>query len=79
MTIIHLLAAGMSGWWLFLLIPLWLLPIFIGANRRMEHEVPLTIFTAVLGWTVFGWIAAMAWSVLGRPRTREVRREQDHA
>lgn len=51
---------------LFLLIvpPAYVLfvPAFVAAYRLHPQFWPVTIITALLGWTGIGWIAALAWS-----------------
>jgi len=46
---------------------LWLAPIII-ANLRHHRQIgPIVIVTLLLGWTVIGWIVALAWSLSSNP------------
>jgi hypothetical protein len=53
-------------------IALCLLPIMIALIRRHPNTGPITIIALFLGWTVVGWIVALAWSLsaIDRPRYR---------
>lgn len=38
------------------------------ADRRKRHDVlTLALFNACLGWTVFGWLLALYWSLQPNP------------
>ena len=44
------------------LIPLWLLPIFI--SRGKENSFPIMLITLFLGWTFLGWFGAIIWAIV---------------
>jgi hypothetical protein len=46
---------------------LYFLPAIL-ADRRKRHDVlTLALFNACLGWTVFGWLLALYWSLQPNP------------
>jgi hypothetical protein len=46
---------------------LYFLPALL-ADRRKRHDVlTLALFNACLGWTVFGWLLALYWSLQPNP------------
>ncbi len=46
---------------------LYFLPAII-ADRRKRHDLlTIALFNACLGWTVFGWLLALYWSLLPNP------------
>lgn len=50
-----------------LALALYFLPSIL-ADRRKRHDVlTLALFNACLGWTVFGWLLALYWSLQPNP------------
>ena len=48
-------------------LPLYFLPAIL-ADRRKRHDVlTLALFNACLGWTGFGWLLALYWSLQPNP------------
>lgn len=50
---------------------LYFLPSIIAAVRDHENGGLIAVINTVLGWTVLGWIAALALSVAGKGRSDE--------
>jgi hypothetical protein len=44
------------------------IPTIVAGVRRHRHLVGVVLVNFFLGWTVVGWIAALAWSVAGGRR-----------
>ena len=42
---------------------LYFLPVYIARKRQHPQFTPIWVITLLLGWTVLGWIAALAWSL----------------
>ncbi len=50
-------------------IALYFLPALI-ADRRKRHDLlTIAMFTACFGWTIFGWVLALYWSLQPNPST----------
>ena len=45
-----------------LAVALYLLPMFVADHRQHPQKRPIMILTLLGGWTVLGWIAALAWA-----------------
>jgi Superinfection immunity protein len=41
---------------------IYFLPLFVAVRRTRRSLVALAFFNVLVGWTVFGWIAAMLWA-----------------
>lgn len=39
------------------------LPSIIAAGRHHPQTAPIFVINALLGWTLLGWVAMLAWSV----------------
>ena len=48
---------------LFISLALYFLPVVIAYIRRHNNILCITILTVFLGWTFFGWLAAILWSL----------------
>lgn len=48
-------------------VALYFLPALIADRRRRHDMLTLALFNAVLGWTVFGWLLALYWSLQPNP------------
>jgi hypothetical protein len=42
---------------------LYFLPTFIAVKRQKANVTPIVLVNLLLGWTVFGWIVALIWSL----------------
>ena len=49
--------------WLFISLAIYCIPIIIAYIRKHNNLIPITILTVFLGWTFFGWLAAVLWSL----------------
>lgn len=54
---------------------LYLLPTFEAALRRHRNLVPIALINVLLGWTVFGWVAAYVWSLIQAEKNTPARDE----
>ena len=48
---------------LLLLLTMYLAPSLVAFGRRAEHSLFIAALNVALGWTILGWMAALAWSV----------------
>ena len=46
----------------------YLLPSMIASIRHLEHGGAIIAINLLFGWTVLGWIAALIWAVVEKPR-----------
>jgi hypothetical protein len=42
------------------------LPWMVAEGRRHRNRGPILFLNAAFGWTVVGWLAALAWASLGQ-------------
>ena len=49
--------------WLFISLALCFIPVVIAYIRKHNNILCITILTVFLGWTFFGWLAAVLWSL----------------
>ena len=49
------------------------LPAIITVRRRCRWDAAIFVFSLLLGWTVFGWFAALSWALGGRIRGKHQR------
>jgi len=54
----------------FVLAAVYFLPAIIAVRRRCRWDAAIFVFNLLLGWTVFGWFAALSWALGGRIRGR---------
>ncbi|MBX3329455.1 MAG: superinfection immunity protein [Nitrospira sp.] len=47
------------------------LPTFIALGRGHPNCIPILVVNLSLGWTVIGWVGALAWALKGRQRAHE--------
>jgi hypothetical protein len=47
----------------------YMLPTVICNVRKTEHQDAIALINLLLGWTVLGWIAALIWAIVEKPRT----------
>lgn len=57
---------GLAGF-LFINIPLYMLPTIIAGYRVHPNTAGVAVLNFLLGWTGFGWVAALAWSFANPP------------
>jgi len=48
---------------------LYLLPSMLAVHRDCKATAWIIALNILLGWTVFGWVAAIGWAASGKPRT----------
>jgi len=58
----------MSAIVLLVLAVVYLAPSIIAARRECRSTAAIVVFNVVAGWTVLGWLAALAWALAGRVR-----------
>lgn len=51
----------------------YLLPTLTAAMRGHRHLLAVALINFLLGWTLAGWLFAMAWALLGGKRRRRWR------
>lgn len=49
--------------WLFISLAIYFVPVVVAYIRKHNNIVPITILTVFLGWTFFGWLAALLWAL----------------
>ena len=49
--------------WLFLIFVVYFIPLIVAHIRRHSNVAAIAILNIVLGWTFFGWLAALLWSL----------------
>ena len=49
--------------WLFLSLAIYFIPVVVAYVRKHNNIFAITILTLFLGWTFFGWLAALLWSL----------------
>ena len=54
------LALVVIGVWLFA----YFLPADIAYSRGHPHLIPILLVDLLLGWTLIGWVAALAWAAM---------------
>lgn len=53
----------MCALWLFISLAIYFIPVIVAYIRKHKNIVPIALLTTVLGWTFFGWLAALLWSL----------------
>lgn len=48
-------------------------PSWVASRRRLPQGGMIFILNMFLGWTVVGWVGALAWALLGRQRPDQQR------
>lgn len=54
------------------LVGLYLLPSFVAAGRKCKAGAGVAVVNIFLGWTLLGWVVALAWAVTGDPKPAPV-------
>ncbi len=49
------------------LILLYLLPCIVATTRRNPHSASIAVINIFLGWTLIGWVVALAWALMPVP------------
>lgn len=49
--------------WLFMSLAIYFIPVIIAYVRKHNNILAITILTIFLGWTFFGWLAAVLWAL----------------
>ncbi len=49
--------------WLFISLAIYFIPVIIAYIRKHNNILSITILTIFFGWTFFGWLAAVLWSL----------------
>lgn len=49
--------------WLFISLVIYFIPIIVAYIRKHNNILSISILTIFLGWTFFGWLAALLWSL----------------
>ena len=49
--------------WLFLSLVVYFIPVIVAYIRRHNNTLAITLLTIFLGWTFFGWLAALLWAL----------------
>lgn len=53
----------LSALWLFIAFAIYFIPVVIAYIRKHKNILSISILTIFLGWTFFGWLAALLWSL----------------
>ena len=49
--------------WLFISLAIYFIPVIVAYIRRHKNILAITLLTIFLGWTFFGWLAALLWAL----------------
>ena len=52
---------------------LYFLPSLVASNRKHPQQGPILIVSLLLGWTLIGWVVALAWAAAGESGQRKGR------
>jgi hypothetical protein len=55
----------LGGWTLLLLVVLYFVPLSLAVWRGHPRAMAIMGINIAFGWTVVGWVAALAWSLTG--------------
>ena len=58
--------------WLFIGLVIYFIPVVVAYIRRHNNILAITILTLFLGWTFFGWLASLLWSL-----NSDIKEEED--
>ena len=62
---------GLALLMVVILVGLYLLPSIVAATRQVPHAGPVVIVNVFLGWTLIGWVVALALAVRDVPQRRD--------
>ncbi|MBQ8476656.1 superinfection immunity protein [bacterium] len=49
--------------WLFVAFAIYFVPVIVAHIRRHKNIAAIIVLNVFLGWTFFGWLAALLWSL----------------
>lgn len=49
--------------WAFVFLAVYFIPVIVAYVRKHNNTLAITIMTVFLGWTFFGWLAALLWTL----------------
>ncbi len=49
--------------WSFIALLIYFIPLLVALLRKHRNPVAIGVLNLVLGWTFFGWLAALLWSL----------------
>lgn len=58
--------------WAFAFLALYFIPVIVAYSRKHNHILAIAILTLFLGWSFFGWLAALLWSL-----NSDIKKEDD--
>ena len=58
--------------WLFISLAIYFIPVIIAYIRKHNNILAITILNVVIGWTFFGWLAAVLWALNSDVKEKEV-------
>ncbi len=58
--------------WLFLSLAVYFIPVIVAYIRKHNNILAITLLTIFLGWTFFGWLAALLWSLNSDVKDKEL-------
>ena len=51
------------GFFVFMIgLAIYLIPAIVADSRKHPNRIPIFVINLFLGWTVLGWVIALAWS-----------------
>lgn len=53
---------------LALVVAVYFIPLIIAAWRNMPNAVAISVLNVVAGWTFVGWVVALVWACLDKPK-----------
>jgi hypothetical protein len=53
-------SSGAAGVGLILLIGIYFLPTIVALSRKVRHQGSVAVLNLFLGWTLIGWVVALA-------------------
>jgi len=64
MTLLIILAILVScALWLVISLTIYFIPVIVAYIRKHNNIIPISILNTFLGWTFFGWLAALLWAL----------------
>ncbi len=49
--------------WIFITLAIYFIPVIVAYIRKHNNILAITIMTLMIGWTFFGWLAALLWAL----------------
>ena len=43
-------------------------PWLVAVYKKRRHQGYITAFSMIFGWTIVGWVAALVWALLEKPK-----------